>query len=219
VLSVTTKAEQHIEKLLREVEPGSTRYTILHSARQFKSSWVELGELLSEVRTSRLYHEWGYADFAEYCAREIRIRRQTADKLTHAYNYLKEHTPDTLAAADKPVPLPDYRSLNLLEQINSEALMEPAELENLQNQVFSGTLGHPRLARTVRDLKREHAPRQRIEYMDIKNALSAAKRFHSCIESLPDELQRLGDLNAFIRAAEQALELLETHPESGQNKS
>lgn len=88
-----TKAEQYIENLLKQVEPGSTRYTILHSAKQFKSSWVELGQLLSEVRHAQLYQEWGYADFAEYCAREIRIRRQTADKLTHAYHYLKEHNP------------------------------------------------------------------------------------------------------------------------------
>jgi hypothetical protein len=170
-----------------------------------------VGQLLSEVHTLRLYHKWGYVDFAEYCARELHIRPQTADKLTHAYNYLNEHTHDTLVAVDKPVPLPDYRSLNLLEQISSEALMEPTELENLQNQVFSGTLGHPRLARTVRDLKREHAPPQAIKYMEIKNALSTAKHFHSCIESLQDELQRLGDLNAFIYAAKQALELLENN--------
>ncbi|MCA1796955.1 MAG: hypothetical protein ABR516_01770 [Desulfuromonadaceae bacterium] len=206
---MSTKAEEFIDNLLKQVEPGSTRYTILHSAKQFKSSWVELGQLLSEVRHAQLYQEWGYTDFADYCAREIRIRRQTADKLTHAYHYLKEHNPTTLSDPQNPVPMPDYRSLNLLEQINSEALMEEEELQSLQHQVFSGTLAHPKLARTVRDLKREQAPSEIKEYTDIKNALSAAKRFQSSLEHLPEEISARVNLDSFVHAAEQALVMLE----------
>ena len=206
---MSTKAEQYIENLLKQVEPGSTRHTILHSAKQFKSSWVELGQLLSEVRHAQLYQEWGYADFADYCAREIRIRRQTADKLTHAYHYLREHNPTTLSDPDNPAPLPDYRCLNLLEQINSEALMEEEELQSLQHKVFSGTIAHPKLAKTVRDLKREQTPAQLNQYTDIKQALSAARRFQSSLEHLPEELRSSVKLDSFMHAAEHALALLE----------
>ncbi len=214
---MTSKTEQHIENLLKQVKPGSTRHTILHSAKQFKSSWVELGQLLSEVRHAQLYQEWGYADFADYCAREIRIRRQTADKLPHAYHYLKEHNPSTLSDSDNPVPLPDYRSLNLLEQINNEALMEEDELQSLQHKVFSGTLAHPKLAKTVRDLQREHAPDQLKQYTDIKQALSAARRFQSILEHLPEELRQSVTLDTFIHTAEQALDMLE--PQSDEEQS
>jgi hypothetical protein len=214
---VSTKAERHIDNLIEQVKPGSTRYTILHSAKQFKSSWVELGQLLSEVRNARLYQEWGYTDFADYCAREIRIRRQTADKLTHAYRYLKEHNPSTISDPDNPVPLPDYRSLNLLEQINSEALMDEDELQSLQHKVFSGSIGHPKLARTVRDLKRDHAPNEFRQYSDIKQALSAARRFQSSLERLPEELRRSVKIDTFMHAAEEALALLE--PRDSDEKS
>lgn len=214
---MASKTEQHLENLLKQVEPGSTRYTILHSAKQFKSSWVELGQLLSEVRNAQLYQEWGYGDFADYCAREIRIRRQTADKLTHAYHYLTQHNPSTLSNQDNPVPLPDYRSLNLLEQINTEALMGDEELQSLKDKVFSGTLTHPKLAKTVRDLKREQAPSQFNQYTDIKQALSAARRFQSSLEHLPEELRGSVNLHTFMHAAEQALALLEPHAAAEQN--
>ncbi|MGM0416545.1 MAG: hypothetical protein ACQEQK_06275 [Thermodesulfobacteriota bacterium] len=214
---MSTKAEEYIDKMLKQVEPGSTRHTILHSAKQFKSSWVELGQLLSEVRHAQLYQEWGYTDFADYCAREIRIRRPTADKLTHAYHYLKEHNPDTLSDSDNHVPLPDYRSLNLLEQINNEALMDEEELQSLQHKVFSGTIAHPKLAKTFRDLKREQSPSQIKQYNDIKQALSAARRFQSSLEHLPEELRKNVQLEAFIHTAEQALTMLE--PQSGEEQS
>ncbi len=215
---MASKTEQHIENLLKQVEPGSTRHTILHSARQFKSSWVELGELLAQVRSSQLYQEWGYADFAQYCAREIHIRQQTADKLTHAYQYLRTHNPLSLEDNTSPVPLPDYRSLNLLDQINNENLMEQNQLEDLRQQVFSGTMPHPKLARTFRDLRREQAPEQENQYMDLRNALSAAKRFQSSLDNVPSELKKQLELGAFMRALEQALDLMEPPPESEPGK-
>ncbi|MDY0212079.1 MAG: hypothetical protein RBR06_03665 [Desulfuromonadaceae bacterium] len=210
---MSSKTEQHIENLLKQVEPGSTRHTILHSARQFKSSWAELGHLLAQVRNSLVYQEWGYADFAQYCAQEIRIRQQTADKLTHAYQYLKTHNPHALEDHFSPVPLPDYRSLNLLDQINNENLMEQNQLEDLRKQVFSGTLPHPKLARTFRDLKREHSAEQENQYTDLKNALSAAKRFQSSLENLPPDLKKQVELSAFIHILEQALNLMEPQAE------
>jgi len=214
---VASKTEQHIENLLMQVEPGSTRHTILHSAKQFKSSWVELGQLLAQVRSELLYQEWGYADFAQYCAREIHIRQQTADKLTHAYQYLRAHNPHSLEDHSSSVPLPDYRSLNLLDQINKENLMEQNQLDDLRKQVFSGTIPHPKLARTFRDLKREHAAEQVNQYTDLKNALSAAKRFQSSLENLPPELKKQLELGTFIHVLEQALNIMEPPAEPEPN--
>ena len=57
-----TQAEAKIEHLLSQLEPGSERYRILSSAKQFKSSWVDLGQQLQEVRRDRLYAQWGYRD-------------------------------------------------------------------------------------------------------------------------------------------------------------
>ncbi len=211
---MTSKTEQHIENLLMQVEPGTTRHTILHSARQFKSSWVELGELLAQVRSTKQYQEWGYPDFAQYCAKEIRIRQQTADKLTHAYQYLRTHKPQALEDQTSSIPLPDYRSLNLLDQINNDNLMEQSQLEDLRKQVFSGTLPHPKLARAFRDLKRGNAPEQENLCMDIRNALSAAKRFQSSLDNLPVDLKKQLEIGALIHVLEQTLDLMGPQTES-----
>ena len=205
-VSMTSKAEKHLEKLMLQVEPGSTRHTILHSAKQFKSSWVELGQLLTQVRQQVLYREWGYSDFGEYCSREIRIRRQTADKLTHAYQYLNEHGNNLLQDNDSSVPLPDFRSLNVLEQIGQEELLPHDQLDDLNRQVFSGEVSHSRLAQQFRDLKREHDSEEIKSYKDLKNAVSAARRFQACLENLPPELIMDIDIKRFIQQAEQTLD-------------
>ncbi|OQY17888.1 MAG: hypothetical protein B6I36_08190 [Desulfobacteraceae bacterium 4572_35.1] len=109
-----TSAETEIELLLRQLEPGSARYSILNCAKHFKSSWVELGQQLQVVRQQRSYTDWGYTTFEDYCAREIRIRRQTADKLTMAFHYLQQNNPTLAQQSDNLQPVPDFRSIDLL---------------------------------------------------------------------------------------------------------
>ena len=70
-----TKGAQHIDQLLQQLSPDSERYQVLMSAKRFKSSWAELGESLTRVANTGEFHDWGYASFEDYCAREIRIRR------------------------------------------------------------------------------------------------------------------------------------------------
>ena len=58
-----TRGEAHIEALLSNLDPGSERYHVLRAARDFKASWVELGERLTETREQEKFKEWGYTSF------------------------------------------------------------------------------------------------------------------------------------------------------------
>ena len=78
---------------MHQLEPGTPRFEVLESARRFKSSWVELGERLIAVNEKKLYREWGYITFEEYCAKEVRIKKPTALKLTRAYRFLEKEEP------------------------------------------------------------------------------------------------------------------------------
>jgi predicted CopG family antitoxin len=102
---VKSKAERQIEQIMQEVEPGSDRYRALESAKRFKSSWAELGERLAEVRRKKLFENWGYAVFEDYCSREIRIRKATADKLLMAYHFLEKSEPQLLARREELSPI------------------------------------------------------------------------------------------------------------------
>ena len=47
-----------------------------------------------------LYEEWGYPTFESYCLAELRIKKQTADKLVRNFSFLDKHEPERVKAAD-----------------------------------------------------------------------------------------------------------------------
>jgi len=215
-----TQAEAKIEHLLSQLEPGSERYRILSSAKQFKSSWVDLGQQLQEVRRDRLYAQWGYECFEDYCSREIRIRRQTADKLTMAYHYLEQKTP-TLISEDRNLsPLPDFRSIDLLRQADADTKFSHEQQQELHNAVFEGNLSHPTIAKRFKEISMEVADESVRQHAEFKSALSAARRLQSAIGGLPDKFmdQEL-NLAPLIQSLEQAVELLEPQNLDNADKS
>lgn len=205
-----SRSEEQIEQLLRQLEPGTERYSILSSAKQFKSSWVELGQQLQGVRRERRYSEWGYDSFEDYCAREIRIRRQTADKLTMAYHYLEQKNPKILSGSDNLHPLPDFRSIDLLRQAEYDASINGDQQQELQKAVFADNLSHPTIAKRFKEMTMQAAAAEIRQYAQYKSALSAARRLQGAVAELPDEfLHQELNLAPVIDKLEQAMELLQ----------
>ena len=111
-----TTAEEVISKKALEVEPGSFRHTVLLAAKRFKSSWVELGKLLSRVRHEGLFNEWGYGTFEAYCLAELRIKKGTADKLTRNFGFLEKHEPQVMRTPELAESAPAFEVVEVLAQ-------------------------------------------------------------------------------------------------------
>ena len=198
-----TKGGQHIEQLMRQLPPDSERYKVLASARQFKSSWVELGEWLARVSNNNQFADWGYTTFEDYCTREVRIRRKTAEKLLLAYRFLERKEPGLLERREGR-PLPDYRSVDLLRQADEEKPFSMAEYGELRQAIIEEERNHPSVARQFRDMDHGHRPEQRTSHQ-YRTALISAKRLSTSLQELPDvpdDLSRaLGQLVDFLEAA------------------
>ncbi len=182
---VPGKGAQHIEQLLQQIPADSERYQVLVSVRRFKSSWAELGEWLTKVATSGQFQEWGYDSFEEYCTREIRIRRQTADKLLLAYRFLEREEPGALAHREQR-PLPDYRSIDLLRQAREEQPLAPEEYSTLRQAAFEEERSHPVLVRQFRNLTEPGKPAAERNLRQARNALSAARRLQTALATLSE---------------------------------
>ena len=52
------KSLKNIEEKMQNLEVGSIRYHILESAKNFKSSWIELGRSLYSVWKDKMYKDW-----------------------------------------------------------------------------------------------------------------------------------------------------------------
>jgi hypothetical protein len=106
---------EKIQSRLEELPAGSIRRRVLECARQFKSSWVDLGRMLCEVRNESLWREWGYASFDAYCTKELFIRKQTAEKLTTSFRFIERHEP-ALVRSGEPRPAPSFEVIDVLSR-------------------------------------------------------------------------------------------------------
>ena len=179
-----TRGSQHIEQLMQQLPPDSERYQVLATAKQFKSSWVELGEWLAKVSNSRRFSEWGFSSFEDYCSKEVRIRRQTAEKLLLAFRFLERKEPGLLERkADRP--LPDYRSVDLLRQADEEQQFSMEEYSELRQAVIEEERNHPTIAKQFRDMAHNHQPGQKTVHQH-RYALMAARRLSTSLQEIPD---------------------------------
>jgi hypothetical protein len=200
-----TSAENHIEKIMREVEPGSERYRVLDVARRFKSSWVQLGEELLKVDQEGLYQQWGYDSFEAYCQKEIRIRKPTAHKLTQAYRFLSREEPQLLAEHSPMKPLPDYRNIDLLRQAREERSFAEDDYATLRQTIIEQERSHPTAVKCFKNLAPPSEDDARDPVRDYKKALAAARRLHLTLGELdapPDRhAEALAELIAWLEAA------------------
>ena len=201
-----SKGETVIERIMQELDPGSERYQVLAIAKRFKSSWVELGEQLIRVNSRGLFRQWGYDSFEDYCAREVRIRKPTAQKLTQAYHYLEKEEPELLARHTELKPLPDFRSVDLLRQAREEGKCSEEEYAELRRAVVEEDRSHPTVLKRFKEVtaNREDGPDQS---QLLRSGLSAARRLETVIDQLDqvstEQRQMVGDL---IRQLEREIE-------------
>jgi hypothetical protein len=200
-----TSAESHIETIMGQLEPGSDRYRVLDVARRFKSSWVELGEELLRVNQGALYQHWGYASFEEYCQKEIRIRKPTAQKLTQAYRFISREEPQLLAEQSPLQSVPDYRSIDLLRQAREEHSFSDEDYAALRQTVIDQERSHPTAVKCFKSFVPEPPPDGKERHRLCKQALSAARRLTDTLEQMddlpPGHRDVLRDIVAWLDAA------------------
>src|SRR5205823_5083179 len=82
------KTEAEMAERLSSLEPGSMRYRVLVCAIDFKRSWLELAEYLTEAQRTGSFKDWGYRTFEAYAQHELHLKRETALKLTRSFDFL-----------------------------------------------------------------------------------------------------------------------------------
>jgi hypothetical protein len=121
-----TKTIKNIENKMEEMDEGSLRYKVLEHAKNFKTSWIDLGQTLFSVWKDKLYKEWGYSEFEAYTAKEIGIRKETALKLLRSYTFLEKEEP-RLVSKDRVQEvrvkdIPSYEAVDVLRQASNKDL-------------------------------------------------------------------------------------------------
>jgi hypothetical protein len=150
---VSAAAERY-EARIQDLPEGSTRRCVLECARRFKSSWVDLGRVLCEVKQGSLWREWGHASFEDYCARELFIRRATAEKLTMSYGFIERHEPE-MARGKGPRPAPAFEVIEVLSRAEAAGRLPEGGWREVREDVLERP---PAPATLSRQLSERYGP-------------------------------------------------------------
>jgi hypothetical protein len=185
------------------------RLEVLEAAHRFKRSWIEMARALLQVRETRAFEGWGYADLHSYCAEELSIKPRTVDKLTGSYQTLERHAPDLLKG-DVARPVPSVDAVDYFARLVGENDDDPPEaIEELRQAVFDE-------ARPVGALRKQFnpilCPRSDAELARdaVRNATLATRRLASLLPAVSGlSRRRRAEVVSILQALEQELTALE----------
>lgn len=208
-----TKSIERLEQKIMEMDENTLRRHILESAKNFKTSWIELGRALYSVWRDKLYKEWGYSTFDAYVAKEIGIRKQTGMKLLRSYYFLEKEEPDYLRSdyvrETEAANVPGYESIDVLRQAKQKKGLDFGDYQQIKKEIFEK-------GKDAREVKKDLTAliRQRKE-LDPEEAhqekrLSVLKRFLGILKTVRREMEtaRLGS-GALIKEADSLIKKIE----------
>jgi hypothetical protein len=189
-----TKSLKRIEQRMEGLDDDSLRYRVLESAKNFKASWINLGQALYSVWKDKLYKKWEYGSFEAYTSKEIGVRKQTAMKLLRSYCFLEKEEPallkgDYMDSADA-AGVPTYESIDVLRLAKGKKMLDDQDYINLKKEVFEKGKD-PRavrrdltaIIRQRQELDPEEAAQQR-RFVTVRRLLSALKSLKREVEIL-----------------------------------
>lgn len=189
--SFKTSSLRGIEQKMENLDEGSLRHHVLKNARNFKTSWVELGRALYSVWKDKLYKEWGYSTFDAYTAREIGIRKQTSLKLLKSYYFLEQEEPELLNKDyDESVDVasvPSYESIDVLRLAKNKKTLGSDNYVNLKKDIFENGKDAQAARKSLTAIIRQREELQPEEAWQ-KRRLGTVKRFLTTLKSLKEEI-------------------------------
>ena len=209
----TAKKYKSIHKLEQRMEglsPETLRYRVLESAKNFKTSWIELGQYLYAVYKDKLYRDWNHGTFEAYCAKEIGVRQQTAVKLLKSYYFLEKEEPDYLKKQarpeGRPTEAPSFESVNALRLAKQSERISENDYEKIREQVLEKG-GEPAEVREKIKYFLKAAPKKALPEAEQKKL--AVGKMIVYLENSLTELSNLSFPSKLLKKIEEVLDLLQ----------
>ncbi len=130
-----TNVDRALEALEEQFADDPERVELLRRTRRFKSSWLQLGEALSEIKRGKTWERWGYDSLESYAKAELKLRMDTVEKLTGSYMFLHKSAPEVLRRDPLAGHLPSYQAIDFLRRAEERNEVEPTVSEETMGEV------------------------------------------------------------------------------------
>jgi hypothetical protein len=175
-----TKTDAALADAERSHADDPERAELLARARRFKASWIELAEALTAVKRSNAWRNWGYDSFEAYAKGELKIRQETADKLTGSYTFLKRRAPGVLERDALREPIPSYQAVDFLRRAEASEDAPKGTVDAIRRRVLDDAAPAATVVRAFGNVvfPIDEAQRQAREVAGLKNV---AKRLRDLL--------------------------------------
>lgn len=206
-----TKTDAALAEAERAHTDDPERAEVLARARRFKASWIELAESLSSVKRSGHWKNWGYDSFEAYAKGELRIRQETADKLTGSYSFLKRRAPSVLERDALEERIPSYQAVDFLRRAEASEGAPKGAVEEIRRRVLEDAAPVASIARAYGDVvfPLDGEQRKARDALGLKNVARRLRDLLGETHAVPRKLASevdgaLGRLLEALESAEQA---------------
>lgn len=191
-----------LNSVLMDDKPSSTghisdnllREQIHQHSKDFKTSWVKLGQALYTVFNDKIFKLWGYEKFEYYVEKEIGIKKQVAMKLLKTYYFLEHEEPSYLKAeyleTVEPAVLPSCDTVNVLRLAKRNKELPKEEYDKLKSKVFVEGKDAPTIRKDLVALMKQRQELDPDEEREKRNT-SAVRRFVNAFRSFKKDMEVL----------------------------
>jgi hypothetical protein len=185
-----TKTDAALADAERSHADDPERAELLARARRFKASWIELAEALTAVKRSSAWRSWGYDSFEAYAKGELKIRQETADKLTGSYTFLKRRAPGVLERDALREPIPSYQAVDFLRRAEASEDTPKGTVDAIRRRVLDDAAPAATVVRAFGNVvfPIDEAQRQAREVAGLKNVAKRLRDLLSETRAVPRKL-------------------------------
>lgn len=147
-----TKTEAALAEAEAAHADDPERAELLRRARQFKASWIELAEALTQAKRTARWKDWGYDSLEAYAKNELRLKQETVDKLTGSYSFLQRRAPAVLERDPIREPFPTYQAVDFLRRAEESDTAPREAVEEIRRRVIDEAAPLGAVSRAYRDV-------------------------------------------------------------------
>src|SRR5277367_349361 len=184
------------------------RAHIAQHAKDFKLSWVQLGQGLYSVWRDKLYHAWDFEKFEDYVIRELGLKKPLALKLVKTYFFVEQDEPVYLkkefAEARDTAVIPGYESLDVLRLARAHKELTREDYTKLRKDIFEkgkeASIVRKDLTAIIKERKKvdPEQAREARQNTSVRRLVTALRSFKKDMETLqlvdPDIMEEAEEL-------------------------
>jgi hypothetical protein len=211
--------EERVSKLKKMDNPTSKelRERAQTAAKDFKTSWLALAQVLYAIWRDKLYEYWGYEKFDHYVEREIGMKKSLALKIVKTYEFVEQNEPaylkDEYTDGREANAIPEMDAIHVLRQARFKKEVTKQDYQDLRRQVFdkgrSAGLVRQDLTALIKERKKVDPDEEREQ-----RSTASLRRFINAIRSFKKDAETLKLVKAdILKKAEDLIEELQAEIE------